>query len=215
MDVKKKKRKKASKGEASSLTAVDEEIARLEAELEAADDTAGDDEKDDVDDDALIFSSLESERIAPLPASQLPAAHCRKPTKRPRTLEGRQERRGPAADPAVVAQARRLVDAAGATEKVKIPFACRLCNFRGADLDDFEAHRASQLHVVATRLYKEASFCGLCRVQCTSPLELRTHTVSKKHQERLAGNGHRGPGLSSSSNRTRDHAATDADRHRR
>mmetsp|Transcript_5219 Transcript_5219/g.15859 ORF Transcript_5219/g.15859 Transcript_5219/m.15859 type:complete len:174 (-) Transcript_5219:450-971(-) len=164
-------KKKKRRVREESATAVDEEIAKLEAELAELDD----------DDDGLILSSMRDERIAPLPSSQLPAPQCRKP-KPERGTEKRQRD----VDPALLARARELVARAPTSEKAKIPFACRLCAFRGADLDEFEAHRRSPLHGLASRLYKEASYCKLCRVQTTSPLELKTHLVSKKHTERLA-----------------------------
>lgn len=168
----KKKRRKVE-----SLAAVDEEIAKLEAELKELEDD--DESESEEDGEGLILSSLRKERIAPLPATMLPAAQCGKS-------------RGVKKNSELLEQARRLVERASTSEKTKTPFACRLCAFVGNTLAAFEEHRQSPLHAIATKLYKEASYCKLCRVQCTSPLELERHLASKKHKERL--DYLRGPG---------------------
>lgn len=144
---------------------IDDEISRLEAQLAELEE----EEK---------FVSLEDERIPPLPASQLPAPPRQKKAK---------------TTGALLAAAKKLVENAVLSEKVKVPFACRLCAFRGTCLEDLETHRKSPLHRMAEREYREQSFCKLCRVQCTSPLELKTHTVSKKHRERLLQTSKRAP----------------------
>ena len=50
------------------------------------------------------------------------------------------------------------------------------------------------MHLVATKLWREASACALCRVQTTSPNELAVHLTCKKHKERLAEVEGRGRG---------------------
>lgn len=116
--------------------------------------------------DGMVWSSMPNDRIAPLPIHSLPA---KKPKK-----EG------------LVEAARRIVERAGTSAKTKEPFACRLCAFRGADLKEYERHRKSDLHKLASKMYKDASYCSLCRVQCTSPAELTVHLSRKKHLEMLA-----------------------------
>ena len=81
---------------------------------------------------------------------------------------------------------RRQVAAAAKSEKVKVPFACRLCGFVGADIAALEAHRKTPLHMITTKVWRDRSACRLCRVQTTSPNELAVHLTSKKHKERLA-----------------------------
>lgn len=159
---------------------VDEEIARLEAELAQLED---EEDEGEVSSSGLILTSLQNQRIPPLPKHQLPASQCREPS-------GAKKRKSKQSiekdDPVLLEKARALVQRAPKCEKLKIPFACRLCAFRGQSLEEFEHHRLSRLHIFATKLYKESSYCKLCRVQCTSPLELETHVSSKKHAERLA-----------------------------
>ncbi|KAJ8601694.1 hypothetical protein CTAYLR_003185 [Chrysophaeum taylorii] len=156
---------------------VEAEIARVEAELAALEEEEEEEEEEgdgDGDGGELVLRSLENERIAPLAASQLPA---------PRRKIRREF------EPGTLERARALVERAPSSEKIKVPFACRLCAFRGESLEEFEKHRKSQLHRAASKLYKEASFCALCRVQCTSPVELERHVSSKKHTERASREG--------------------------
>ena len=187
----------------------DDEIARLEAELaeddESSDDgssSGGDDDDEDEDDVAPavvadgVLASLREERIAPLPSHLLPQVSEKKRAAADRAAGGgaaaaKRPRHGPeaafaAAAPAVVAEARKLVAAAARSEKVKLPFACRLCAFKGPSLEAFDAHRETELHKVATKVWKDESYCKMCRSQCTSPNELEIHLKSKKHLERLA-----------------------------
>mmetsp|Transcript_15007 Transcript_15007/g.44816 ORF Transcript_15007/g.44816 Transcript_15007/m.44816 type:complete len:184 (-) Transcript_15007:52-603(-) len=169
---------------------VDDEIARLEAEL-ADDGSDSDDESVEAEVVADgVLASLESERIAPLPAHLLPQQPTKKRQSQP-PGDPRKRAKGPealfrAAPPEQIAAARALVAAAAKSEKIKAPFWCRLCAFRGADLEAYQAHIATPLHLIATKLWKEASACALCRVQTTSPNELAVHLKSKKHLERVA-----------------------------
>jgi hypothetical protein len=103
-----------------------------------------------------------------------------------RTKPGTPEAAFARASPAQLQEAHRLVDACAASEKVKRELYCRLCAFQGSDLADLERHRRSDLHLLATRVWRDRSYCKLCRVQTTSPNELAVHLTCKKHKERLA-----------------------------
>ena len=187
----------------------DDAIAALEHDLAGDDDDSGSsssyDESDDgsassSDDDGAVapavvaegvLASLRDERIAPLAPHLLPQVSAKRAAAAARAEHSKRPKRGPeaafaAACPAVVDEARKLVAAAAASEKVKRPFACRLCAFAGDDLAAFEAHRDTELHKIATKVWQDASYCKLCRAQCTSPNELAVHLRSKKHLERLA-----------------------------
>ena len=189
--------------------ALDERIALLEAELarESSDSDSDGSDDDDSNDDSGdvkpkkvargVLASLVDDRIPPLPAHLLPQAP---PKKRhfdgppPRTKPGTPDAAFARASPAQLQQAHRLVDACAASEKVKRELYCRLCAFQGADLADLERHRRSDLHLLATRVWRDRSYCKLCRVQTTSPNELAVHLKCKKHKERLAEVEGRGRG---------------------
>ena len=199
--------------ELEGVLTLDERIALLEAELarESSDSDSSDESDDDSDSGDVrpkkvargVLASLVDDRIPPLPAHLLPQAPPKK-----RHFDGPPQRTKPGtpdaafarASPAQLQQAHRLVDACAASEKVKRELYCRLCAFQGADLADLERHRRSDLHLLATRVWRDRSYCKLCRVQTTSPNELAVHLTCKKHKERLAevengrGRGGRGRG---------------------
>ena len=183
--------------ELEGVLTLDERIALLEAELaRESSDSDSSDESDDETGDVRpkkvargVLASLVDDRIPPLPAHLLPQAPPKK-----RHFDGPPQRTRPGtpdaafarASPAQLQQAHRLVDACAASEKVKRELYCRLCAFQGADLADLERHRRSDLHLLATRVWRDRSYCKLCRVQTTSPNELAVHLTCKKHKERLA-----------------------------
>ena len=183
--------------ELEGVLTLDERIALLEAELaRESSDSDSSDESDDETGDVRpkkvargVLASLVDDRIPPLPAHLLPQAPPKK-----RHFDGPPQRTRPGtpdaafarASPAQLQQAHRLVDACAASEKVKRELYCRLCAFQGSDLADLERHRRSDLHLLATRVWRDRSYCKLCRVQTTSPNELAVHLTCKKHKERLA-----------------------------
>ena len=181
----------------------DEQIAALEAELADLDDddesdseanapgadydSDGSDGIEDPRGDGLVLSSLCAERIPALQAHQLPAVRCAKPGAAAARAGGANagpRRIEPA--PELRARALALVEAYAKSEKLKVPFACRLCAFVGETVEALERHRRAPLHVLATEVFKSSSFCKVCRAQCTSPVELTTHLTSKRHLERMA-----------------------------
>ena len=193
--------------ELEGVLTLDERIALLEAELarESSDSDSSDESDDDSDSGDVrpkkvargVLASLVDDRIPPLPAHLLPQAPPKK-----RHFDGPPQRTKPGtpdaafarASPAQLQQAHRLVDACAASEKVKRELYCRLCAFQGSDLADLERHRRSDLHLLATRVWRDRSYCKLCRVQTTSPNELAVHLTCKKHKERLAEVEGRGRG---------------------
>ncbi|KAH8094270.1 hypothetical protein JL720_4264 [Aureococcus anophagefferens] len=169
------------------------EAARRRVRSSSSDDESDDGSASSGDDDGAVapavvaegvLASLRDERIAPLAPHLLPQVSAKRARRRGTLGPGGTRGRVRAACPAVVDEARKLVAAAAASEKVKRPFACRLCAFAGDDLASFEAHRDTELHKVATKVWQDASYCKLCRAQCTSPNELAVHLRSKKHLER-------------------------------
>ena len=191
--------------ELEGVLTLDERIALLEAELaRESSDSDSSDESDDETGDVRpkkvargVLASLVDDRIPPLPAHLLPQAPPKK-----RHFDGPPQRTRPGtpdaafarASPAQLQEAHRLVDACAASEKVKRELYCRLCAFQGTDLADLERHRRSDLHLLATRVWRDRSYCKLCRVQTTSPNELAVHLTCKKHKERLAEVEGRGRG---------------------
>lgn len=68
----------------------------------------------------------------------------------------------------------------------KIPFFCRVCQYQGTSIEEFEKHRLSQTHEVATNVEKKMSFCRICRKQFTSINQLEEHLLGNGHKEKFA-----------------------------
>jgi len=71
------------------------------------------------------------------------------------------------------------------TSSERRPFWCRICQFQGENMEDLEAHRRSDLHVLAAEKERKISFCKVCRTQFTSPAQLREHLQGKVHKEKM------------------------------
>ena len=68
----------------------------------------------------------------------------------------------------------------------KKAFHCRICRIESVDIESFESHKLSEMHLVAVKMEKKMSFCNLCRKQFTSPNQLREHISGNGHKEFLA-----------------------------
>lgn len=65
------------------------------------------------------------------------------------------------------------------------PFWCRICRFQGTSLEDFNAHKQSELHIAASKKERKMSYCNLCRKQFTSPDQLKEHLDGAAHKQKL------------------------------
>lgn len=65
------------------------------------------------------------------------------------------------------------------------PFWCRLCQFQGSDLNDFEQHRESEQHNLAVEIEKKMAYCKLCKKRFTSMAQLKEHISGSGHKEFL------------------------------
>jgi hypothetical protein len=84
-----------------------------------------------------------------------------------------------------------LVDSyipASASEKK--PFYCRICNFQGSSMEEFETHKQSDAHYQTTNRFKKALYCRMCKKEFTSPAQLTEHLQGKLHQEQMQRNRH-------------------------
>jgi hypothetical protein len=67
----------------------------------------------------------------------------------------------------------------------KKPLWCRICRFQGDSLEEFNDHKLSDSHTMASEKERELSYCKLCRKQFTSPDQLKGHLIGKGHKETL------------------------------
>ena len=194
---------------------IDDEIARLEAELAEANDSGDDGSdsddssnangNDDNDDDhaageALIFKSdvTDEDRIPSLSAAYLPTVAFKALAKPQAGKETREAKvaKGPKpskderkANEPVVSRAQKQAELfsyiRGYEPSEHKPFYCRICNFQGSSVEDLAVHRASDDHKAAADRDQKVCYCKLCRKQFTSPAQLTEHLKGKSHKDTL------------------------------
>jgi hypothetical protein len=202
-------RRAASKAKASPATQkkgapptvqaddIDDEIRRLEAELEGGsdsssssnDDTDGDDDSSGNADSGpavLSLSTVKDERIEALPASYLP-------TNKKRTMKidnMNSEQKEPSAKKIKVSSGlevavKELLAGYVARSSEKIPFYCRVCAKQYPDEPEFMQHKRTEFHKTAVEMERRATYCKLCRKQLTSPAQMKEHLTSRPHKAHL------------------------------
>ncbi|KAL7569335.1 hypothetical protein ACA910_016877 [Epithemia clementina (nom. ined.)] len=219
--------KQLLKAEAENAIDIDEEIARLEAEL-AKDDDEDSSVDDDVDDDEssssesninkleedmeqqsfvagtdgiVCLSALKDERIESLPVEYLPQA-----PKNASARKAKTKKQVPTAAPSGLEKAvQEVLSGYVPRSAERMPFYCRVCQKQYSSETEFFEHRKTQFHLVAAEAERKASYCKLCRKQLTSPAQLKEHLKSKPHKERLQR-----VSSSSSSNAARGNNQNDA-----
>jgi Zinc-finger of C2H2 type len=176
---------------------LDDEIRRLEAELDQSSVGSSDDESTATNDGGagnpavLSLSAFANDRVERLSDTYLPEP-------------GRYRSQGPAikkksqkkiaAEPR--SETREKVD--GLKEAVKevlsgytarsserLPFYCRFCAKQYNDEIGFLEHKSSDFHKMAVDMERKATYCRLCQKQLTSPDQMKEHLKSRPHHERL------------------------------
>ena len=198
--------KKADKEE--EVVDIDEEIRRLEAELEAdnsASDSEDDDDMSSTASDApqekagvISLSTLATDRIAALPEAHLPSnkrrtlkgidkatASSEEPKAKRRKKASSAETTGNNISDGLRAAVKQVLDGYTPRSNEKILFYCRVSAKQYKDGDEFFEHKKGDFHKAAVELEKKASYCKLCRKQLTSPVQLKEHLHSKPHKDRL------------------------------
>lgn len=214
-----------------SLLSLEEQIAQLEKELDNSSDSSSDNGFDfdsegalaKLDDSTLlvkdkdgnvikVLSSIDVERIEPLPAHLLPSVKCsstsRKASSR-RPAPSTEKRTIRFADEVapennnnesisakstgttlsnrsgLEATIKEMLRDYEPASREKKPFFCRLCKFQGGNLEELETHRLSEMHLLAIEVEKKVCLCRLCRKNFTSPDQLKEHLKGKAHKERM------------------------------
>ncbi|CEG42497.1 protein mex-isoform a [Plasmopara halstedii] len=164
-----------------------ERIKRLENELQDEKNESSDsdsefysDPSNDKTDNIVNLSAYASERVDSLPANMLPAANslsnlshvCKKRKKT------QQEQNELAANKAL----EHLRDALSFPKRV--PFACKPCKFVGKNLDEYQAHKLSDNHVIRVQTGEKLLHCDLCNKSFTSAAQINEHRAGKWHKQR-------------------------------
>ncbi|KAL3940867.1 MAG: hypothetical protein SGBAC_004662 [Bacillariaceae sp.] len=167
---------------------LDDEIARLEAELQAS--SSSDDESENEDGDGaegngvVSLSQFSDDRISSLPTAALP---------KPGRYKANGERRGPKKAkqstvdvPDGLREAvKEVLSGYKARSSEKLPFYCRVCQIQLTNENEFFQHKQTQFHKTAVVVERKATYCKLCRKQLTSPDQMKEHLTSKPHRSRL------------------------------
>lgn len=191
---------------------LDEEIKRLEAELESSSDYTDDDSSSssdgsDSDDDGdsaksrkiegresidpsskdaiICLSSCASETIQPLAKSLLPACKSKK-LKIDRDAENQKVReKNDGVSDGLRDVVKEVLAGYKPRSSERIPFYCRVCAVQSKDESEFKLHKQSEFHKTAVQVEKKATYCKLCRKQLTSLVQMQEHLDSRPHKERL------------------------------
>jgi Zinc-finger of C2H2 type len=182
---------------------IDEEIRRLEEELQALDEDDDDDDSDASDDDEeetisdkngiISLSESKKDAIEHLPASCLPAVPRKSKHAHPTSDTSghkRQRSKEKTNDTIVLSNGlksavQEIIRNYQPRSAEKLPFYCRYCSTQLSNEAEFKQHQTLPQHKQAVVLDQKASYCKLCRKQLTSPAQLRDHVQSKPHKERL------------------------------
>jgi hypothetical protein len=178
---------------------IDDEIRRLEAELEGSSSSSSSDDDDDSDGEydessgkkgsssaVLSLSTMKDDRIEALPASHLPSNK-----KRMMKIDrGSDEQKQPPSKKLKVSSGlevavREVLAGYVARSSEKIPFYCRHCAKQYANEPEFKDHKNTEFHKKAVEIERKATYCKLCRKQLTSPAQMKEHLTSRPHKQHL------------------------------
>lgn len=67
----------------------------------------------------------------------------------------------------------------------KRPYWCRICRVQSSDIDGFDSHMQSEMHLVAFKMERKMSYCRICRKQFNSPEQLKEHLKGKLHSSTI------------------------------
>jgi hypothetical protein len=169
---------------------IDDEIKRLEAELENSDDSSqysrSSDDSGTNDRKVLNLSSVETERIGKLPKHLLPSSKKRSLKGIDRPMEPSKRKKAVESKDGLRAAVKELLDGYKPRSAERLPFYCRACAKQYTSEQEFVEHQKSEFHITAVEVERKASYCKLCRKQLTSPAQLKEHLMSKPHKNRLS-----------------------------
>lgn len=194
-------RKEASKEQKKSVKIIepdvdiDDEIRRLEQELEASD-SSDDSDLDSLDPEegqVLSLSKFADDRVEKLPGQYLPEPGRYNPSKDGMKVQAA-KRKG-RASVRESEDAKRSSGLKQAVQEVlagykarsweRLPFYCRVCAKQYDNETEFFNHKETEFHRVAVETERKASYCRLCRKQLTSPEQMKEHLASRPHKDRL------------------------------
>lgn len=191
----------------TSINDIDDEIQRLERELqqgsdddESNDDDSENEEEDGVNDKATMILSISESKQNPI--EKLPT-HCLPPSltlsklkskggsKKRTCNEDTNDTNGGTNNNNISGAGLKkavqelIQNYQGRNSTERIPYFCRYCQHQAIDYNDFQHHQTILSHIQNVTLHNKASYCKLCSKQFNSPIQLQEHLQSKPHHEKL------------------------------
>ena len=183
---------------------IDDEIARLEAEL-AQDDSdskeSSSSEDESVNDSSeasrsapaeknmgkgvVSMSAVKDERIQGLPEELLPKVPPKRKSNQKMDKRAKKRKEETKPNSGLEMAVKEVLSGYLARSSEKLPFYCRVCQKQYNNESDFFVHRETDFHKAAVEAERRASYCKLCRKQLTSPAQMKEHLKSKPHKDRL------------------------------
>lgn len=181
---------------------IDDEIKRLEMELEQESDSeiALDDETETSDQQidaartfVLSLSKYADDHVETLPSSFLPLPGRYDPTETKKKSKSKNttnsgddgDSNNNGCGSGLRSAVKDLLDGYKARSAERLPFYCRFCSKQYTNEKDFFDHKSTVFHINAVELERKASFCRLCRRQLTSPAQMKEHLRSRPHKDCL------------------------------
>jgi hypothetical protein len=171
---------------------LDDEIRRLEMELNQSSNESSSDEESTVGPEepgVLSLSAYAEDRIEQLPDTYLPesgkynAQDKSKSSKKKR--DSKQNQHEQKKTDGLREAVKEVLMGYKARSSEKIPFYCRFCSKQYNNEDEFFDHRKTEFHKTAVDMERKATYCRLCMKQLTSPEQMKEHLKSRPHKDRL------------------------------
>ena len=170
---------------------LDEEIRRLEQELD--DDSSSSDDSNSVDDDeekeigVLSLSQFADDHPDHLPKTCLPEPGRYSANAGAGITVGREkkQREEQNVSSGLKEAVKEVLSGYKARSSEKLPFYCRYCAKQYRNETEFFEHKGTEFHKVAVAEERKATYCRLCAKQLTSPAQMQEHLKSRPHKDRL------------------------------
>eukprot|EP00934_Nitzschia_sp_Nitz4_P008445 Nitzschia sp. Nitz4//scaffold55_size114948//86389//87303//NITZ4_003916-RA/size114948-processed-gene-0.78-mRNA-1//-1//CDS//3329554575//8435//frame0 len=178
---------------------IDDEIRRLEAELQgnsSSEESELEDDDDGQGDFGVVsLSAYANDHTDHLSGAQLPTPgkySARGPSeplprksKSEKAKELEQRRVAQKKADGLKEAVKEVLDGYKARSSERLPFYCRFCSQQYNNEEEFFAHKQTEFHQTAVEMERKATYCRLCTKQLTSPAQMREHLASKPHKEKL------------------------------
>lgn len=170
---------------------LDDEIRRLEMELNQSSNESSDEESEVEPEEPVVLSlsAYAKDRIEQLPEACLPEPGKYKSreasdpfSKKRNATQNREEKKK---TDGLKEAVQEVLNGYKARSSERLPFYCRFCSKQYDNETDFFEHKKTDFHQTALEMERKATYCRLCFKQLTSPEQMKEHLKSRPHKDRL------------------------------